>query len=113
MKTPSNPAATAAREGVRLLSQWATPWDKRVPLEGWLAWARVVIYQARARPPCRAARARARAPRFNGDETARCPRAERRAPRVADDVGRGREPRRDESDIPEVRRKKSSRRPCV
>lgn len=35
-------AETEADEGVRLLLDWATNWDKRMTWEGWLAWGRVL-----------------------------------------------------------------------
>ncbi len=35
-------ALPLAERGLNLLIDWATPWDKRVPWHGWLAWARVL-----------------------------------------------------------------------
>lgn len=38
-----------ATEGLRLLLEWGTPWDKRIPWSGWVAWARILLGNARAR----------------------------------------------------------------
>jgi hypothetical protein len=38
-----------ADRGLDLLLAWGTPWDKRVPWHGWLAWARVLLQSARVR----------------------------------------------------------------
>lgn len=35
-----------ARKGLELLCQWGTPWDKRIPWAGWVAWARVLLQNA-------------------------------------------------------------------
>lgn len=35
-------ARKEASEGLRLLLEWGSPWDKRMPWEAWLAWARVL-----------------------------------------------------------------------
>jgi len=39
-------AETEAEEGLHLLLNWVTAWDKRMTWEGWLAWARVLHYNA-------------------------------------------------------------------
>ena len=44
-------AEQAAEEALRLLCAWGTPWDKRVPFEGWVAWTRVLHQMARERTP--------------------------------------------------------------
>lgn len=36
----------AAAAGLRILCDWATQWDKRMPLHAWVAWARCLIFQA-------------------------------------------------------------------
>jgi len=41
-------AKTQAREGLELLCRWGTPWDKRLAWSGWVAWARVLLRNARA-----------------------------------------------------------------
>ena len=41
-------AETQALEGLELLCRWGTPWDKRIPWSGWVAWARVLLRNARA-----------------------------------------------------------------
>ncbi|KAJ6846065.1 uncharacterized protein M6B38_278480 [Iris pallida] len=40
-------AERAAEEGVRLLLEWGSGWDKRVSWEGWVAWGRVLLMKAR------------------------------------------------------------------
>jgi hypothetical protein len=40
-------ALTQAERGLRLLLDWGTPRDKRIPWEGWVAWSRVLIKAAR------------------------------------------------------------------
>ncbi|KAK8970317.1 hypothetical protein KSP40_PGU003115 [Platanthera guangdongensis] len=40
-------AETTAEEGLRLMLEWGTGWDKRVTWEGWVAWARVLLVKAR------------------------------------------------------------------
>lgn len=42
-------AGEHAQQGLRLLLDWATPRDKRIPWEGWVAWSRVLIKGARER----------------------------------------------------------------
>lgn len=42
-------AERAARTGLGLLAEWATPWDKRVAWEAWVAWTRVLLKAARER----------------------------------------------------------------
>ncbi|CAL1363164.1 unnamed protein product [Linum trigynum] len=46
-------AERAAAEGLELLLQWGTPWDKRVSWEGWVAWGRVLLMKAQVKswPP--------------------------------------------------------------
>jgi hypothetical protein len=38
-----------AERGLDLLLAWGTPWDKRVPWHGWLAWARLLRQSAHSR----------------------------------------------------------------
>uniref|UniRef100_A0A7N0T3W7 DUF6817 domain-containing protein n=1 Tax=Kalanchoe fedtschenkoi TaxID=63787 RepID=A0A7N0T3W7_KALFE len=40
-------AHVQAQEGLRLLLEWGSPWDKRMSWEGWVAWARVLVMKAR------------------------------------------------------------------
>ncbi|KAJ7546641.1 hypothetical protein O6H91_08G049300 [Diphasiastrum complanatum] len=40
-------ALANAKEGLRLLMDWGTNWDKRMSWEGWVAWARVLELNAR------------------------------------------------------------------
>ncbi|XP_074264624.1 uncharacterized protein LOC141587097 [Silene latifolia] len=40
-------AETEAETGLILLLQWASPWDKRMSWEGWIAWARVLLIQSK------------------------------------------------------------------
>ena len=42
-------AGDQAKRGLDLLCQWGTPWDKRIPWAGWIAWARVLMLNARDR----------------------------------------------------------------
>ncbi|XP_022141691.1 uncharacterized protein LOC111011992 [Momordica charantia] len=42
-------AARAAEEGVRLMLEWGSAWDKRMPWEGWIAWGRVLLMKAKDR----------------------------------------------------------------
>ncbi|HXZ02893.1 MAG TPA: hypothetical protein VEI03_23090 [Stellaceae bacterium] len=42
-------AGEHAQRGLRLLLDWGTPRDKRIPWEGWVAWSRVLIKGARER----------------------------------------------------------------
>jgi len=39
-------AADAARSGVRMLCEWATQWDNRMPFVAWLSWTRCILLQA-------------------------------------------------------------------
>lgn len=39
-------AEKEAIEGLRLLLDWATCWDKRMTWEGWIAWARILVQNA-------------------------------------------------------------------
>ncbi len=39
-------AEDQAKRGLELLCQWGTPWDKRIPWAGWIAWARVLLQNA-------------------------------------------------------------------
>jgi hypothetical protein len=41
-------AESQARQGLDLLCGWGTPWDKRIPWAGWVAWARLLLQNARA-----------------------------------------------------------------
>ncbi len=38
-----------AKKALKALFAWATAWDKRVTWDGWVAWARIQLAQARAR----------------------------------------------------------------
>lgn len=40
-------AGEHALRGLRLLLEWGTPCDKRIPWEGWVAWSRVLLKGAR------------------------------------------------------------------
>lgn len=42
-------AEDQAQRGLELLCQWGTPWDKRIPWSGWVAWSRVLLQGARDR----------------------------------------------------------------
>ncbi|KAK9691470.1 hypothetical protein RND81_09G198800 [Saponaria officinalis] len=42
-------AETEAKKGIILLLQWASPWDKRMSWEGWIAWARVLLMKSKER----------------------------------------------------------------
>ncbi|CAN1175767.1 Lysine--tRNA ligase, cytoplasmic [Linum perenne] len=46
-------AEAAAKEGLKLLLEWGTAWDKRKSWEGWVAWGRVLLTKARVKswPP--------------------------------------------------------------
>jgi len=35
--------------GLRALQAWGTAWDKRIAWEGWIAWARILLQNARKR----------------------------------------------------------------
>jgi len=39
-------AADAARSGLRILCDWATQWDNRMPFVAWLSWTRCILLQA-------------------------------------------------------------------
>ncbi len=41
-------AEDLARKGLELLCHWGTAWDKRIPWAGWVAWARVLLQNARS-----------------------------------------------------------------
>ena len=45
---PANDRLEVAELG-GLLAEWATPWDKRVAWEAWVAWTRVLLKAARER----------------------------------------------------------------
>ncbi|OVA07402.1 hypothetical protein BVC80_8825g9 [Macleaya cordata] len=36
-----------AENGLKLLLEWGSPWDKRMSWEGWVAWARVLVMKAK------------------------------------------------------------------
>lgn len=40
-------AEKEAEEGLRLILEWGSPWDKRMSWEGWVAWARVLLMKAK------------------------------------------------------------------
>ncbi|CAM8937773.1 hypothetical protein QQ045_014411 [Rhodiola kirilowii] len=40
-------AQLQAQEGLKLLLEWGSPWDKRMSWEGWVAWSRVLLMKAR------------------------------------------------------------------
>ncbi|PKU85103.1 uncharacterized protein LOC110112200 [Dendrobium catenatum] len=42
-------AEREAEEGLRLLLEWGSPWDKRMSWEGWVAWGRLLLQKAKAR----------------------------------------------------------------
>jgi hypothetical protein len=42
-------AEHAARRALTMLAEWATPWDKRLSWEAWVAWTRVLLKAARER----------------------------------------------------------------
>lgn len=42
-------AEHAARTGLKILCDWATQWDKRMPFHAWVAWSRCLIFQASTR----------------------------------------------------------------
>eukprot|EP00249_Psilotum_nudum_P013796 c24517_g1_i1 orf=112-1398(+) len=39
-------AQEEANEGLQLMLDWGTNWDKRMPWEGWIAWCRVLLQKA-------------------------------------------------------------------
>jgi len=40
-------AETHSAQGLDLLTQWGTPWDKRMSFGGWVAWSRVMNMKAK------------------------------------------------------------------
>ncbi|KAI9027978.1 hypothetical protein DFJ74DRAFT_514778 [Hyaloraphidium curvatum] len=40
-------AEEEAARGVKLMCDWTTAWDKRMTWEGWIAWGRVIVQEAR------------------------------------------------------------------
>ena len=44
-------AEEAATKALEIFCAWGTPWDKRVPFEGWIAWTRVLHQMAREKTP--------------------------------------------------------------
>ncbi|KAK4761213.1 hypothetical protein SAY87_006106 [Trapa incisa] len=40
-------AEREASRGLRLLLEWGSPWDKRIPWDGWVSWARVLRMKAK------------------------------------------------------------------
>ncbi|KAI3713968.1 hypothetical protein L1987_72557 [Smallanthus sonchifolius] len=40
-------AEKEAEQGLRLLLEWGSPWDKRMSWEGWIAWCRVLVMKAK------------------------------------------------------------------
>ncbi|XP_076950566.1 uncharacterized protein LOC143623637 [Bidens hawaiensis] len=40
-------AEKEAEQGLRLLLEWGSPWDKRMSWEGWVAWCRVLVMKAK------------------------------------------------------------------
>lgn len=40
-------AEKGAEEGLRLLLEWGSPWDKRMSWEGWISWCRVLVMKAK------------------------------------------------------------------
>ncbi|CAM8935370.1 unnamed protein product [Rhodiola kirilowii] len=36
-----------AQEGLKLMLEWGSPWDKRMSWEGWVSWSRVLLMKAR------------------------------------------------------------------
>ncbi|PKA56020.1 hypothetical protein AXF42_Ash014693 [Apostasia shenzhenica] len=42
-------AEREAAEGLRLLLEWGSSWDKRMSWEGWVAWGRLILQKAKAR----------------------------------------------------------------
>ncbi|KAG6601972.1 hypothetical protein SDJN02_06719, partial [Cucurbita argyrosperma subsp. argyrosperma] len=42
-------AEKEAEEGVRLMLEWGSAWDKRMPWDGWIAWGRVLLMKAKER----------------------------------------------------------------
>lgn len=40
-------AEKESEEGLRLLLEWGSPWDKRMSWEGWIAWCRVLVIKAK------------------------------------------------------------------
>ncbi|KAK9052625.1 hypothetical protein SSX86_029255 [Deinandra increscens subsp. villosa] len=42
-------AEKEAEQGLRLLLEWGSPWDKRMSWEGWVSWCRVLVMKAKER----------------------------------------------------------------
>lgn len=42
-------AEKEAEQGLRLMLEWGSPWDKRMSWEGWIAWARVLLMKSKER----------------------------------------------------------------
>lgn len=40
-------AEKEGEQGLRLLIEWGSPWDKRTSWEGWIAWCRVLVMKAK------------------------------------------------------------------
>ncbi|GJV58745.1 hypothetical protein Tco_1464845 [Tanacetum coccineum] len=40
-------AEKESEEGLQLLLEWGSPWDKRMSWEGWIAWCRVLVMKAK------------------------------------------------------------------
>lgn len=40
-------AEKESEEGLKLLLQWGSPWDKRMSWEGWISWCRVLVMKAK------------------------------------------------------------------
>ncbi|KVH95813.1 uncharacterized protein LOC112528052 [Cynara cardunculus var. scolymus] len=40
-------AEKEAEEGLKLLLEWGSPWDKRMSWEGWISWCRVLVMKAK------------------------------------------------------------------
>ncbi|KAF8779313.1 hypothetical protein HU200_002746 [Digitaria exilis] len=43
-------AQVQAEEGLRLLLEWGSSWDKRMPWEAWVSWGRAMLTKGRRRP---------------------------------------------------------------
>jgi hypothetical protein len=39
-------AQMQAEEGLKLLLEWGSSWDKRMPWEGWVSWGRAMLTKA-------------------------------------------------------------------
>ncbi|KAK8945732.1 hypothetical protein KSP40_PGU019026 [Platanthera guangdongensis] len=42
-------AEKEAEQGLLLLLEWGTPWDKRMSWEGWVSWGRLILQKAKER----------------------------------------------------------------